>query len=376
MKKRMLAILFCSVLALSACAGKDAENTGRGKVEDEEEEEAEATPTEAPETDDPEPTEEPEIVEEDELYGWDYVPELDGMEVCGLLYTWRPYGGAEISNTEPAVVKEQYYVVRNEDRFGLMDINGNWIAEPIYANVSYGYDFFLCDGYEYEDQSYTLQGGKLVALGEDGYPEINGTSPDGTCYWDDINEKLSYFDQSNMDGIDYEYDGTIACRVAESDWQGDAAAFNPFGIVTDGEAVTDFVFEDASAFSDGLIAVKSDGKWGYANADGYEVIPCEYEGIRATEYYYDLELRYFGDHYPESYTEGTIEEYIKNWEDRFFAASCTDGYVVLCKDGDYALYTRDYEEAVPFGLFEEISEVTKGKFFAKLNGEWGICTLE
>ena len=44
--------------------------------------------------------------------------------------------------------------------------------------------------------------------------------------------------------------------------------------------VTDFIYEDAAAVSrEGMIAVCRGGKWGFCDVSGSEVIPCEYESI-------------------------------------------------------------------------------------------------
>ena len=360
MKKRMIVALFCAAFALSACGGK--EDSGRGSIKDAEideepEEEPEATPTEAEE---PEPEPEPEPEEED--YGFAPLPELDGMEVCGLLYAWRPIYGSDVSNTNPTVVKEHYYVVRDGDSFGLIDIDGTWIAEPVYAVVTHGYDYYISPGYEYEDEAYVVDHGELFAIPEDDHGDVLGTGPNGCLYWDDEYNRIVYVDQSNMEGEEVEN--------ATPDRGGVG-----YGIISGGVPVTDFDYDQASAFSEGLCAVERDGKWGYVDETGYELIPCEYEATRATDYYYDAHYRYYGENYPEYYPEETVENYIEYWEDGFFAPSCTDGCVVLCMEGDYALYTKDYEEIVPFGVFESISEVTDGKFFAKKDGVWGICTV-
>ncbi|MCR5251039.1 MAG: WG repeat-containing protein [Lachnospiraceae bacterium] len=371
MKKRVIALFLCAVFALGACG--ETEKPGRGSIEDAEADEEpgekpEATPTEAEE---PEPEPEPEPVEE-ELYGFTPLSQLDGMEVCGLLYAWRPIYGSDVSNTEPTVVKEHYYVVRDGDSFGLIDIEGNWIAEPVYAMVYHAFDYCVSTGYESDAEAYGVDHGELFALPEDAvYYDVNGTSPDGCLYWDDENERILYVDQSEMDGLVTEYEDSFACTTFRGRTTGDGG----YGIVSGGSPVTDFVYENASAFSEGLCAVKRDGKWGYVDDMGNERIPCEYEGIRTTEYYEDRLYEYNSEMYPDYYPPEMVEEYISYWKDHFFAASCTDGCVALCRDGEYALYSWDNEELVPFGVFESISEVTDGKFFAKKDGVWGICTV-
>jgi len=41
----------------------------------------------------------------------------------------------------------------------------------------------------------------------------------------------------------------------------------------------DAIYEESQFFSEGLAGVKKDGKWGYINAEGEEVIPCIYDSV-------------------------------------------------------------------------------------------------
>ena len=51
--------------------------------------------------------------------------------------------------------------------------------------------------------------------------------------------------------------------------------------------------------------------------------------------------------------------------------------VVLCKDNEYALYTTQYNEIIPFGEFDYITSVFQGKAWVrdKESGLWGVISL-
>lgn len=49
--------------------------------------------------------------------------------------------------------------------------------------------------------------------------------------------------------------------------------------VRSGKAINDQFYEDMKWFSDGFIPVKKNGKWGFVNIRGREVIPCQYEDV-------------------------------------------------------------------------------------------------
>ena len=193
--------------------------------------------------------------------------------------------------------------------------------------------------------------------------------------WDATNKSFIHmFGQSYSVKIDYQFTGTVGVQervlledltYTESDFypDGEADAYRfygavhgdyPYAIATNGKLKTEFIFEDARAFSDGLIAVKQNGKWGYANAEGKLVIPCRYDCAAVLLGVYDLGVK----------------------KDIPIPADCTEGYVVLCNGSEYALYNNQGREVIPFGAFEGLSEVQNGRLWAKQNGVWGILTLK
>ena len=327
-------------------------------------------------------TEETQPEEEEKTLEWSWspVPELEGMDVCGLVYSCRPYK-EKYNAFYGSPVDERYYVIQNGDKFGLMNNEGEWIVDPIYAVVHYAYDYFFGMGYEWGDESYTLENGKLRRLEDVEYGWINGTSTDPDVEWNTetnsliaYNSQLKIMDPNGASWIyddHYDYPGTLATGIFETSGEN-----YRFGIITNNQPVTDFIYDNATTFSDGLIAVKKDEKWGYLDSTGKEIIPCEYDGFRTTQNYYEFDLKYAADLSPEYYSEDMVNECINYWLSGRFAAACTDGYVVLCKDGEYGLFTDTYKEVIPFGTYEEISEVTDGRFFAKNEGVWGICVIQ
>ena len=76
------------------------------------------------------------------------------------------------------------------------------------------------------------------------------------------------------------------CDYGKYDWQ-DCFIYNGFvkvkldgkyGFINeDGEEIISCKYEDADAFSDGLARVQSKEGWGFVNKDGEEIIPCKYE---------------------------------------------------------------------------------------------------
>lgn len=99
----------------------------------------------------------------------------------------------------------------------------------------------------------------------------------------------------------------------------------------------DLPYEDATAFSEGVAAVKKDGKWGLIDQEGQYIKEPQYEGVL---------LSPFGT----CVSGGVI-----------FALQ-GDGYIMLNLAGE-RLNDYVFEEAEPFGLSGQPAAV-------KLNGEW------
>ncbi len=311
---------------------------------------------------------------------WIEIPELDGKQVYGFLYSQRPYD----DYTEPfsyAPVDDYCYLVRDNKKFGLMRIDGNWFLEPEYAEVTYSYGYYINTGYSYDDEAYTIKNGNLSRLSDwDGHTDINGTNVDPQMGYDDFRQCFVTYEGNGgifvMDD-NYKYSGTVACSkfIGEDAFYSGTPIDYSLAVITNNKRVTDYMYEDACPYSDGLMAVKKDGKWGYVNDKGKEVIPCVYDGIRVGNPGYKYSLANSAINYPDSYTFDNILD----WGDQSewaFGAACTEGYVVVKKDGAYGLLDSNNNTVIPFGVFENLTEVKDGKLFAKKDGKWGIYTIK
>jgi hypothetical protein len=62
-----------------------------------------------------------------------------------------------------------------------------------------------------------------------------------------------------------------------------------YGYIEDhsGKKIIPFKYDDAWPFSEGLAAVKVDGKWGFIDKTGKEIIPCVYSETGSFSEFYD-----------------------------------------------------------------------------------------
>lgn len=73
-------------------------------------------------------------------------------------------------------------------------------------------------------------------------------------------------------------DGYAGITADEKRW-----VFVDRNLVIRGHDKNDFIYEDINPFSNGLAAVKKNGKWGYVNTDFEYVIPCVYDSASKAE---------------------------------------------------------------------------------------------
>lgn len=114
-----------------------------------------------------------------------------------------------------------------------------------------------------------------------------------------------------------------------------------------GNLITDFVYEEACDFSNGLAACKKNGKWGYIDENGVPV----------TDFIYDA---CWSGLYDSPY----------NW-----AFPATDDTMVVSKEGKMGVLYRDGSVMIEFGAFEDFAPSWNQQLWAKQGGLWGLIDL-
>lgn len=319
----------------------------------------------------------PNTVDRDSLV-WSVAPQ-SGFDVVGMVYFEGQGYETQITENGRAVlidavrngstvIPDGRYAAMRDGQYGLLDLQGNWVAEPIFDSIGdstvtetedwsfpdleYSLSRYGSDGSNGDYLTETFNdAGELVSHEED-------PSYSGAAYW--FAWDPSAGTPLLLDVLDWSYTLTperdFPCVIGVP--YTDSADRGPMALYASGKLLTDFIFEDVRDFSDGLIAVRQNGKWGYADAAGNLVIPCEYQALRTSSLYTG-----------------------SSWEDlesrgRVFAASCTEGYVVLYNGSGYALYDAAGNPIIDFGVLEELTEVHNGKLWARMDGQWGVLDLE
>ena len=127
---------------------------------------------------------------------------------------------------------------------------------------------------------------------------------------------------------------------------------------TDGHLITDFLYDEAEDFSEGIAACCRNGKWGYIDENGNEITDFVYDGVWPYQGEFDPDLGDFGD-FPTGYS----------------AYPCTSDTMVVYQDGQVGLLYRDGSVLIDFGQFEDMAPAYNNELWAKKDGLWGLIDL-
>ncbi len=157
-----------------------------------------------------------------------------------------------------------YHIINKEDRYGVIDRQGNIIVEPIYDIVQIpnpSKDVFVCMyDYSIEEKEYKVK------------------------VFNKESEQI-YKEYANIQGIQTEttYDG-IPYEKSVLKYKTNGK----YGLLSiDGKEITKPVYDQISAitYKEGMLLVKQGEQCGVINMNGKQVIPVEYESITADNYY-------------------------------------------------------------------------------------------
>lgn len=253
-----------------------------------------------------------------------------------------------------------YAVIRKGDAYSLIGTNGELADDMLYESIQRFAGTYILNRAEgkYEPQfgyiwtTYSFENGEIVPISG-----LGSGGPQNEYYYHDSLHNLLriYVDPSYSTYKEVPETPIPVQRTEKIYTKGESDGYTfgtdglPYAVYADGALVTDFEYDEMGAWSEGLIAVKKNGKWGYLNEQGETIIPIEY----SASWYY-----------PE--WDNTETETV-------YAAS--GGYVPLCKDGVWELRNTEGRLIIMPGVFEQICPVYEGKCWVKRNGKWGMIQI-
>lgn len=300
-----------------------------------------------------------------ETYTWIVEPKIEADDI----YYLRDHDECSYSSNELERQKfSDYAVIRQGDKVGLIRNDGTMAGEVVYDDIYVTASISLENPYilrvQSDTENYYLDETAGILEREEGGdgPDIAGIG--GIFYFCGqlYNIKETYEDvyEVDMGGNLPPTQKTIPVKQSESIFDssvsGDAWTWyeelpEVYAVYSNGELVTDFVYEECGSESSGLLAVKQGEKWGYVNESGEVVIPLEYDA--------------------------SWEQYIFNYgEAKDYCYAASEGYVPLVKDGVWEMRNTEGVLVIAPGVFDEILPVYNHKCWVKKDGKWGVIEME
>ena len=268
----------------------------------------------------------------------------------GIMEKEKEYNIAEVN-------KYNYFSLKENEKFGVIDNQGNIIIEPQYDDVKIPNpekNVFIC----YEGQTTKVMNDKKEQI----YAEYNNITP---LVLKNVSTDLRY----EKSVLKYEEDGK-------------------YGLISlEGKKITNPIYEeiDTLQYKEGEFVIKKDNKSGIMNMNGYVIINPEYDNIKA-DAYYSPDTGYKNDGYIVSNTtdEGYRYGYIDNEGNKILDTNYNDlyrinyegeTYLICAENGKYGLFNKDKNiipneyQAITYIEGDNLCLVQKGK-------KYGIITLE
>ena len=268
----------------------------------------------------------------------------------GIMEKEKEYNIAEVN-------KYNYFSLKENEKFGVIDNQGNIIIEPQYDDVKIPNpekNVFIC----YEGQTTKVMNEKKEQI----YTEYNNITP---LVLKNVSTDLRY----EKSVLKYEEDGK-------------------YGLISlEGKKITNPIYEeiDTLQYKEGEFVIKKDNKYGIMNMNGYVIINPEYDNIKA-DAYYSPDTGYKNDGYIVSNTtdEGYRYGYIDsegnkildtNYNDLYRINYEGETYLICAENGKYGLFNKNKNiipneyQAITYIEGDNLCLVQKGK-------KHGIITLE
>ncbi len=254
----------------------------------------------------------------------------------------------------------KYSICFSDGKYGFIDYSGNKIVKPKYKH------FYFCTCgemvlYNVSDDEYEYCTIDSKGNVTDTITEHAINLP--TYFWDE-NSKKTYVNYSDSNFIS-EYTGNLPVLALKTEvtslGNGNYAASrqsNPkYGLVINNKIKIDFEYDDFYAPSfkidkNSVFALKKDGKWGYFNGKGKEIISFKCKEILSSD---------CGEVIDHS---AKIHPYL--FSDKYLPAVVDSGCCYFDSNGNCI---------VPTGEFEQARPVLNGRAWVKQNGYWGVVNI-
>ena len=196
------------------------------------------------------------------------------------MYFFLDYQKKQYSLTE--VSAYNYYALNENNKYGVINIYGDVVIEPIYDNIKIPNpekDIFICE----KDNNTTILNEKNEELFTQ-YDEVNAISINGI-----------------VTSIPYE---KTVLKYKQND---------KYGLINyEGKVITKPIYEEITGLvnKESELLVKKDGKYGVINAKGAKLIEAEYDDITADGFYSEENQYALSGYITKNKTRGWISFWV------------------------------------------------------------------
>lgn len=186
------------------------------------------------------------------------------------------------------------------------------------------------DGPDTSPLIYDVETGEIYTAYIGGYAPTEKISPTAIvslCTKQPLSEDEMFWSE-----VDYKYENTEG-----------------YGILVDGELKRGG-FEMYSRYSNGVVAMRLDGKWGYYDDEGNEILPLEY-------------------------SPSTKQLFNSLYENEYVPYQATYGVITLCRNGKWGYADINGNMLTDFE-FDEARPVYKNRGWVKTEDGWGVIELD
>lgn len=275
------------------------------------------------------------------------------------------------------IAYDQCSIIKQNGKYGIIQYDGSYIANPEYEDYFYDSVYEIAVSDPRVENSDTIK--DTLVTPDDG--ELN-ISTDTAWGRGNITNKYIYDETSNQvycitappDRANV-YSKSIGTLVedyridilGEYDEDNNSYAisrditfFNEtspkYGIAKDGKLIVPCEYEDGCMnFSGGVTALKKNGKWGYFDQNGTQIIDFICEPFASKVLYGGWDKG-----------KGTSTSY----------PFLSSDYIPVKIDGKCGYYDTSGNEVIPCGTFEDVRPVHNHLAWVKKDGKWGVIELK
>lgn len=292
--------------------------------------------------------------ESTENYNWHLLPTIEAEDIIVSDVEKINYYGF---NGNPF---DEFSIVNENGKYRFIKYDGTYISDKQYDEWYFSKpDAITCSSKNNECVTILGENGNEISYephdsgwGRKGYYIDNKTKEIYSTEYDSVSK---YNESDNI--VVQSADITITSNEQNSSTL-ELNNVGKYGIANSNGLVVDCIYDDACMnIGSNIISLEKDGKWGYFNEDGTQIIDFVCEPFESKI----LDVMWLHTHDDENIQHPYLNSY---------------DYIPVKINGQCGYYDTQGNEVIPCGTFEEVRPVHNGLAWVKKDGKWGVIELE